>query len=440
MIGLYEKKMYREVYDEEKRQIYIEKNGYKDKVIIALMEDGVIRKTYRHLKTSVINLPKNIDEFIGTVMRYVVMGRKKVIPNRIVFSTFQNSYTCNSKYIIQKIIEKKLDYEMIFIVDKKNFDEPDLYEIPRQVKVVKRNSVASFFALATAHFWVDNAINCIWKRIPKKKNQIYINTWHGSLGIKRLSGNEYWKKVAKRGNKVIDYFVTDSVFEENVFKESFWPDVKCLKYGHPRNDIFFHENKMREIKKKVYEFYGIDMSIKTVLYAPTFRDNKSDVSAINIDCAMLKEALEKRFGGEWKVVTRLHFHNANNKKTKDAFSKYEDIVDASTYFDIQELMAAVDIGITDYSSWIFDFCLTNRPAFIYAKDINKYVNSRGFYYPLSETPFSIADSDDILCSNILDFDEQEYHNKVKQFLNDKQCYEVGNASERLVQFICDNTY
>ena len=106
------------------------------------------------------------------------MGDKKVIPNRIVFSTFQNTYTCNCKYIIQEIIEKNLDYDMIFIVDKNNFDNPDIYELPKQVKVVKRGTAASFFALATAHFWIDNAINCIWKRVPKKKNQIYINTWH----------------------------------------------------------------------------------------------------------------------------------------------------------------------------------------------------------------------------------------------------------------------
>lgn len=431
--------MYKEEYDIETRRLSVRKEGYKDKVLIALMEDGVIRKTFRHIKTSITQLPKKIDEGVGVITRYAVMSNKEIIPNRIVFSTFQNSYTCNIKYIIQEIIRQELDYEMILIVDKKCYNNPDFYEIPEKVKLVERNSVASFLALATAHFWVDNAINCIWKNIPKKKGQIYFNTWHGSLGIKKLSGNEYWRKVARRGNKVIDYFITDSVFEENVFKNSFWPDVKCLKYGHSRNDIFFDKEKMQELKKKVYNFYELEENVKIALYAPTFRDNKSDVSAICINCEKLKNVLEEKFGGNWKVMTRLHFHNAKNQKTKDAFSKYEGIIDAGDYNDIQELMAAADIGITDYSSWIFDFCLTRKPAFIYAKDIKKYMNDRGFYYPLSETPFSIADGDDALCNNIMQFDESKYKNDIEAFLIEKQCYEDGKASKRLVKFICENT-
>lgn len=431
--------MYKEEYDIETGQMSVRKEGYKDKVLIALMEGGVIRKTFRHIKTSIDQAFQNIDESISVLMRYAVMSDKDIIPNRIVFSTFQNSYTCNIKYIIQEIIEQGLDYELILIVDKKCYDNPDLYEIPSQVKVVQRGSASAYLALATAHFWVDNAINCIWKRIPKKKEQIYLNTWHGSLGIKRLSGNDNWKKIAKRGNKLIDYFVTDSVFEENVFKESFWPDVKSLKYGHPRNDIFFDKQRMLELKKKVYDFYDLEENVRIALYAPTFRDNKSDVSAICIDCEMLKNALEEKFGGTWQVMTRLHFHNAKNKKTKDAFSQYEGIIDAGDYNDIQELMAAADIGITDYSSWIFDFCLTKKPAFIYAKDISKYMNDRGFYYPLSKTPFSIADSDEVLYENVMQFDESKYKSDVEAFLAEKQCYEDGNASKRLVKFICENT-
>lgn len=427
--------MYGVKYDEVTHQISMKKENYREKVWIALMEGGVIRKTFRHIRTSVIQLPEKVDEALGIGMRYFVMSREKIEPNRIVFSTFQNSYTCNCKYIIQEIIKQKLDFEMILIVDKKTYDNIGFYEIPEQVKVVKRNSAASFLALGSAHFWFDNALNCIWKPIPKKKGQVYINTWHGSLGIKRLSGNNYWQKVARKGNKLIDYFITDSVFEEKVFGESFWPDVKVLRYGHPRNDMFFNVKKMAEIKEKVYRYYDIESDIHTVLYAPTFRDNKSDVSAIYIDCELLSCALEDRFGGSWRIITRLHYHNANNKKTKDAFCRYEDIIDASMYPDIQELMAAVDIGITDYSSWIFDFCLMRKPAFIFAKDIHKYECSRGFYYPLTETPFSIADSDDSLAANIRQYNDDEYQDRLDVFLSGKQCYENGTASEQIVAFI-----
>ena len=83
--------------------------------------------------------------------------------------------------------------------------------------------------------------------------------------------------------------------------------------------------------------------------------------------------------------------------------------------------------------------LKGEPAFIYARDIKQYINSRGFYYPLSESPFSIAENDETLSKNIMDFDEADYAEAVKKFLDDKQCYEDGHAAERIVDFICELT-
>ncbi|MCM1251500.1 MAG: CDP-glycerol glycerophosphotransferase family protein [Clostridium sp.] len=136
---------------------------------------------------------------------------------------------------------------------------------------------------------------------------------------------------------------------------------------------------------------------------------------------------------------RFHFHNKNNRNAKNLFVNKDSVIDVSEYADMQELMAASDIGITDYSSWIFDFMLTRRPAFIYAEDINKYIHSRGFYYSIQETPFLIADSNEALNHNIINFDEKTYLRKVDLFLKERGCYETGNASERLTEFIIENT-
>ena len=40
--------------------------------------------------------------------------------------------------------------------------------------------------------------------------------------------------------------------------------------------------------------------------------------------------------------------------------------------DVQELLAAADVMISDYSSCIFDYLLAKKPAFIYATDIDEY--------------------------------------------------------------------
>lgn len=435
-----------EKYDEETQQISSLKQSKKDLLLTVLSEGNFLRKCKNYTKRALFKLISPIcnffiaiDEGIGKLVRYSMLKDKPIVENRIVFGTFQSGYTCNCKYIAEKILEKNLDYELIFLVNTDVYNNKDQYDIPKGVKLVKRGSIDSFVALTTAKYWFDNALNCIWKDIPKKEGQIYINTWHGSLGIKRLSGDRHWIKLARKSNDLIDYFLTNSTFDEYVFTESFWPDVEQLKFGHPRNDIFFDVDKMDTLKKKVYDFYKIDPSVKTVLYAPTFRDNKSDVSAIKIDCKKLKDALEQKFGGEWVVLVRAHMHNQKNPVLKNMFASRDYVINVSSYYDIQELMAAVDVGITDYSSWIFDFIFTRRPAFIYATDISKYINSRGFYYSLDNTPFSIADGNHALVQNIMDFDNDDYSRKLDEFFEKQGCYEDGHACERVVDFILEQS-
>lgn len=430
------------LYNDDTHQIAIQKEncfeGLKIKLAEGIYLSGKFKKNTPSTKKIIRYMKRACvygEEAVGSFFRKGMMNKLPVVDNRIVFGTYQNGYACNCKYLAERIIERNLDYELIFIVNEEVYNDYKANNIPEKVKLVRRNTFEEYYALATSKFWMDNAINCIWRRVPKKKEQYYLNAWHGSLGIKRLSGSWHWRNIAKYGDKTIDYFLTDSVFDEHVFSESFWPHADFLKVGHPRNDIFYDADKKAELKRKVYDYYNISYDYKIVMYAPTFRDNKNDISAINIDCDKLKNAVEERFGGKWLVMTRLHQHNARNELTKDKFANLDNVIDAKDYPDMQELMAAVDVGITDYSSWIFDFLFTGMPAFIYAEDIDKYVNSRGFYYPLTETPFSIADSNDKLCENIRNFDDAQFKENVDEFLKARGYYGEGKACDGVIEFL-----
>lgn len=423
--------MFQEIYDERTGHIIIRPKSASQKIKYALVRGDLLSGICSKIKALFCRGWKEIDLRLGDLGRYFLFKKAPITDNRVVFFTFQGKYTCNSKYIAEKLLELHPEYEVIFVVNEE-VENKEVLDVPDGVKFVLKDSTEAYYALATAHYWVDNALCCVWRNVPKRKGQIYINTWHGSLGIKRLSGNKHWKNRAKVADKETDYFLTNSVFDEHVFSESFWPHVAHLKVGHPRNDIFFDEAKMKEVKDKVYSYYDIKAGVKTVLYAPTFRDNKKNVSAIVLDYESLKSTLEEKFGGEWKVLVRPHFHNVAAFKLDD---ETDDIVNASDYDDMQELMAAMDVGITDYSSWIFDYIFTGKPAFIYARDIEEYVNSRGFYYSLNDTPFSIASDDNSLRTNILNFDEIQYEADVKKFLAEKGCYEKGTASEAVVEFM-----
>jgi CDP-glycerol glycerophosphotransferase len=408
-----------------------------NKIVKALIEGKLISRICTYTKNIWVRQWSRLDEAIGVACRKLAGIMLKVEPNKIVFMTYQNQYTCNPKYITEKLVQNDQNLDLVWIVDNNTMNDPKQFGIPEQVRLVQRNSYQSFYELMSAKIWIDNALNCPWRRLSKKKDQIYINTWHGSLGIKRLDtynpDKGYWYHIAHRTNKMIDYMLSNSDFETNVFHTSYWPDVKVLKTGHARNDLFFDKKEMSALRSKVLDFYGLDNDVKLLLYAPTFREDKNTL-CFDMNYEKVVKAVAKKFPGKWKLLVRLHFHN----KEKAAKTQWDDcIINATTYPDIQELMGAADIGITDYSSWIYDFMLTGRPCFIYASDIDIYNNQRGFYYPLETTPFPIAKTTKELCKNIESFEIDTYQQKVKTFLDEKGCMEDGHACDRIQNIILD---
>ena len=397
------------------------------------MEGRLIKSTAAFVKRNVSKLLAETDKAIGVISRTVFAYFVKIVPNKVVFITYQNQYTCNPKYITEKLIASGMDLDIVWVVDKKTKSTPKNYEIPDGVRMVLRDSSANYYELMSAKVWVDNAMNCVWKRTPKKKGQYYIETWHGSMGIKRLDtyGSKYWRYVANKCNREFDYMLANSDYEVNIFRTSFWPDVNIVKTGHPRNDMFFDKKQIDSFRSKVINYYGLEENVRFVLYAPTFRDNK-DTSCFDIDYEKLYMALQEKYPGNWKILLRLHYHNRGVKKKVD-YPEY--ILNATGYYDMQELMAASDIGITDYSSWIYDYVLMRRPGFIYASDIDLYNTTRGFYYPLEKTPFPIARNTEELCRSIIGFDEKAYQNSVDEFLTRHGCAEDGCASMRVAEKI-----
>ena len=363
----------------------------------------------------------------------------KVNNNQIIFLTFQGNYNCNARAIADEIIKQKLPYKMYWAVRKINLD--DLEQYPKELEIVRRDTYQFFKAIATSKIIVDNSTNFAFLNLKKRPGQIVLQTWHGSMGFKRLDpasvSDKNWVKKAQYVGNVTDYCITDSKFEEDVFRESYWPDTPFLKYGHARNDMLFNRNNEFEIYgDKVRKMYGLDKNTKIALYAPTFRDNYS-FESYDLDYSKLKEALEKRFGGKWVIMVRFHFRLRELKIPE----KYVDhVVNATDYNDMQELLCACDLGITDYSSWMCDYVLTKRPGFLYASDIQKYIDDeRGFYYPLRTTPFPVAENNKELYDKIINFDDKKYLKEVSNFLNKLGCYEKGKASEQIVKKIQELT-
>lgn len=372
------------------------------------------------------------DNFIGSIVRSLLFSKSKINPKKIIFLTFQGDYTCNPKYICEQLLNENIDCEIIWVAGIESY-VTRTEQYPNNISLVRNTTYEFYKEYANARIIILNSVDSIDLHFPKKKGQTVIQTWHGSLGIKRFgveaNKNKKWLRFGIKSGKNTDYCISNSNFEDNVFRTSFWAKSKILKYGHPRNDIFFNltENKITNLRKKILSRYNVDINSKIILYAPTFRNNIFFNYEINYD--LLLEAIIKRFGsGNWIILKRFH-ENLRSVKFKN---NPLNIVEVSEYPDIQEILCITDVAVTDYSSWIFDYILMEKPGFIYATDIKNYNNERGFYFPLESTPFPIATNNDELYTNIINFDEELYHKKRKDFLEEKGCMEDGKASERVV--------
>ena len=125
----------------------------------------------------------------------------KVEKNKILFATFQGRYTCNLKYIAEEILRRKLDVQIVWVVPKLTYQNLDYrLEFPNQIKLVKSGTMEYYEEAASSRIWIDNALTLEYANLTKKKNQFLIQTWHGSMGIKRMGAedqdNKYWVKKA----------------------------------------------------------------------------------------------------------------------------------------------------------------------------------------------------------------------------------------------------
>ncbi len=102
---------------------------------------------------------------------------------------------------------------------------------------------------------------------------------------------------------------------------------------------------------------------------------------------------------------------------------------------MQELVLGIDTLVTDYSACMFDSAIAEIPTFIYASDIDSYMDERGFYFSLYELPFDVAVDTESLIKNITNFAPSEYLIRLEQFYKKVGLYDKGNASKIIAKRI-----
>lgn len=93
-------------------------------------------------------------------------------------SYYGSQYGCSPKYLSQYMVASCLGWDIVWV-----FTNPEKYEIGG-VRKVRYMSLRYFYELCTAQVIVTNYR--MTKLFRKRKNQLYIQTWHSSLRLKAI--------------------------------------------------------------------------------------------------------------------------------------------------------------------------------------------------------------------------------------------------------------
>ena len=259
--------------------------------------------------------------------------------NKVLFYPVNGHYYCNLKYIDKYLSNK--NYKLVWVGNNKK-------RFPDYVIQCKKNTLYFFYHILTAKIVIFN--DGFPSYVLKRKEQIYIQTWHGGGAYKKIDkaykniGNKHILKRINDKLNDIDYLVCSCERFNNAFRNdtAISSKVKSLNTGMPRNDIFFDVMSIKGCKNKIKEIYNLEEQ-KIVLYAPTFRDTSFN-NDLNMEC--IKKELTKYFNSDVVIFLRCHPH-----RISDIFytvKNKEWIIDVTPYEDMQELLCAAYVGFFAY--------------------------------------------------------------------------------------------
>lgn len=296
------------------------------------------------------------------------------------------------------------------------------------VTVVKPRSFAYLKAIATAGTIVDDA-NPVW-RLPARKGQIYVQTHHGTA-LKFMGADRHYSgdsapdkdlQVLQRRCMRWTYSLVASDYSAEVWRRAYNPLVPQLRVGTPRNDQLVVADPGR--RARVRELLGLSDEQRAVLYMPTWRDREGP----RRDGIGFEDVLA-RLGSQDVLLVRDHYFHDHRSRRRLPSSA----IDVSRDWQVEDLYFASDILVTDYSSAMFDYLLTDKPIAIIADDWDVYTVERGVYFDLTrDAPGPVVTSRASLTSAIQQ--ESDDFRTVRKTFRDRFCtYEDGNAAEKVVR-------
>ncbi|MGI8457405.1 MAG: CDP-glycerol glycerophosphotransferase family protein [Propionibacteriaceae bacterium] len=351
----------------------------------------------------------------------------------VLFQCFRGEFATDSQRAIHDELRRRgSDLELIWAVT------DHAVVLPEGAVPVIINSRQWYAAMASSRFLCANIDYDRW--FVKRAHQRYLQTFHGypfkSMGASlwRAQGKSEWsvEQECLRRTEAWDAIVVPAEATVAMYRREYRYDGDVLVTGYPRDDSIFAPDAA-QVRGRTRELLGVPPHHRVVLYAPTWRDTASTGAwtATMFDGLDLGE-LTRSLGGGYTVLVRGHNYVLRGGGSTAA----ADIVDVTSYPEINDLILAADVALLDYSSLRFDWLLTEKPVLFFVPDLTPYLSARTTlfaYAPTAPGPLLATTAEVVAALHDLDGVTERYADARRTFNQTFQPFVDGGAASRVIE-------
>jgi teichoic acid ribitol-phosphate primase len=285
--------------------------------------------------------------------------------------------------------------------------EPYAYGFLGKLRYALRMVRATYHLRTAGVVVVDNA----WLPVhvaPHPKRTTVVQVWHACGALKRFGYDTVEPpREPERTflHSYYDWVVTSGEASREPWSKALrTPLDHVLALGSARTDAFFNPTVVAATRERVVAAHPGLARRRVITYAPTFRGRgRGKRPAPGLDAHRLRAALDP----DDVLVLKSH---PNLNRSLVATAGFDVVVHPSE--DMNDLLMATDILITDYSSSIFEWALLRRPLVLLVPDLAEYERDPGLYldYRSEMIGTQVADTDgaaDAIRANAFDLEPYE---------------------------------
>lgn len=404
-------------------------------------------------------LKKIYDVLPNGIKKLYWQTRKKVgqiLMFRIVFPLGYKHYIKGKKIKRKKAVFVEVRFDEItdsfrLVYDRMKADGFDIHEQfienikPGKWGYIKR-CLRMLEDISDAHYvFLNDACN-VTSCIPLRKGTKIYQLWHACGAFKKFGmstaelifgdNRKSLEKYPNYGN--LSYVTVSSPEVIWAYEEAMnLKDTKTqvVATGVSRTDVFYDQHFIEQAKAAVYSVCPAAENKKIILYAPTFRGRVA--KAESPDCLDIP-AMKRALGDEYVLLIKHHPFVKQPPVVPEDCADFA--MDVTKRLEIDQLLYASDVCVSDYSSLIFEYSLFERPMIFFAYDLDDYFDWRGFYYNYDElTPGPVVKETEEIIDYIrhLDarFDQAQVHAFKEKFMSSCD----GHATDRIMALVYAET-